>query len=76
MGATRSEGDDGEPISGKFSLKFTIGPRGEVLEASICEDSFQNAALADCIVRAAKTWKFDEPKGGGVVNVTYPWVCN
>ena len=33
-----------------------------------------DAAVADCVVERIKRWTFPKPVGGGVVDVTFPWI--
>jgi hypothetical protein len=30
--------------------------------------------VADCVLARVRRWRFPEPKGGGEVVVTYPWI--
>lgn len=61
-------------LSGKISIYFTIAPTGTVPKASVRETSMNSKAVEDCTVQVMKSLKFPEPKGGGVVVVTYPFV--
>ena len=40
----------------------------------MAEDTLGDAAVADCVVERIKRWTFPKPVGGGVVNVTFPWI--
>jgi TonB family protein len=61
-------------LKGKVTVMFTIGPAGDVTDASVADSSLQNDEVADCMVQRVKRWRFPEPQGGGVVNVTHPWI--
>ena len=55
-------------------MAWTIDPTGGVSEANVSESSIGNANVESCIVQRIRRWKFPEPSGGGVVNVTFPWI--
>lgn len=59
---------------GRFTVHFTIGPDGSVIEADVVEDTIKNEQMASCIIHSVKTWKFPEPRGGGKVTINFPWV--
>jgi hypothetical protein len=59
---------------GKVTVNFVIGPNGSVQVSKIRETTMNNADVENCIAQKVKTWKFPEPKGGGIVDVTYPFV--
>ncbi len=61
-------------LAGKVAVAWTIDPAGAVSEATVSESSISNANVESCIVQRIRRWKFPEPAGGGVVNVTFPWV--
>ena len=61
-------------LAGKVAVAWTIDPAGGVAEANVGESSISNANVESCIVQRIRRWKFPEPAGGGVVNVTFPWV--
>ena len=65
----------GKPkLEGKLAVAWKIGANGEVLSASVAEDTLGDAAVADCVVERIKRWTFPKPVGGGVVDVTFPWI--
>lgn len=43
-------------------------------EASVTETTLGSSAAEQCMLSRIRRWKFPEPKGGGVVAVTYPWL--
>ncbi len=61
-------------LAGKVGVAWTIDPAGGVSEANVNESSIGNANVESCIVQRIRRWKFPEPVGGGVVNVTFPWI--
>lgn len=61
-------------LAGKVAVAFTIGPTGAVTDATVTETTLNNAAAERCMLSRIRRWKFPEPKGGGVVAVTYPWL--
>jgi TonB family protein len=61
-------------LSGKVTVMFTIGPAGDVTDASIADSSMPTDEAAQCMLQRVKRWRFPEPQGGGVVNVTHPWI--
>lgn len=61
-------------LAGKVAVAWTIDPAGGVSEANVSESSVGNANVESCIVQRIRRWKFPEPQGGGVVNVTFPWI--
>jgi TonB family protein len=61
-------------LAGKVAVAWTIDPAGGVSEANVSESSISNANVESCIVQRIRRWKFPEPQGGGVVNVTFPWI--
>lgn len=62
-------------LQGKVAVNFTIDGSGSVSEASVTEDSVgSSGAVSSCMAQRIRRWKFPEPKGGGQVIVSYPWV--
>jgi pSer/pThr/pTyr-binding forkhead associated (FHA) protein len=61
-------------LTGKVSIKFTISPKGYVSQATVSQTTLNNASVERCIASKIKTWKFPEPKGGGIVIVNYPFI--
>jgi len=45
-----------------------------VADASVRETSMNDVNVEECAVKVMRTLKFPQPKGGGVVVVTYPFV--
>ncbi|WP_257446622.1 AgmX/PglI C-terminal domain-containing protein [Archangium lipolyticum] len=61
-------------LAGKVAVAFTIDPAGGVSEANVTETTLNNSTAENCMLSRIRRWKFPEPKGGGVVAVTYPWL--
>ena len=53
---------------------ITISPKGYVQQASVSQTSLRNATVERCMTQKIRTWKFPEPKGGGIVIVNYPFI--
>jgi biopolymer transport protein ExbD len=63
-------------LSGKVSTKFIISPKGYVTQATISATTLHNKAVERCLAGKIRTWKFPEPKCGGIVIVNYPFIFN
>lgn len=63
-------------LSGKISVYFTIAPNGAVAQASVRETSMNDRNVEECVLTVMRSLKFPQPRGGGVVVVTYPFVFN
>lgn len=61
-------------LYGKVSVFFVIGPVGDVVEASVKESTMNSAPVEQCMVSQVRRWKFPSPRGGGVVQVNYPFI--
>ncbi|WP_338865957.1 AgmX/PglI C-terminal domain-containing protein [Myxococcus stipitatus] len=61
-------------LAGKVAVAFTIDPTGAVSDATVSETTLNNSRAEQCMISRIRRWKFPEPKGGGVVAVTYPWM--
>lgn len=62
-------------LEGKVAVQFTIDGTGHVSNVVIQEDTVgANGAVGRCINQRIRRWRFPEPKGGGEVIVTYPWI--
>ncbi|MFK7985117.1 MAG: TonB family protein [Sandaracinaceae bacterium] len=63
-------------LTGRVSVRFTIGPTGAVQDSSVSSSTLSNARVEQCIAQALRRWRFPAPPGGGVVVVTYPFVLS
>lgn len=61
-------------LAGKVVVKFTIGGDGRVSRAGIKRSSLGSGAAESCITRRFHTMQFPEPKGNGIVIVSYPFM--
>ena len=61
-------------LSGKISIYFTIAPTGSVAKSSIRETSMNDENVERCTLKVMNSLKFPQPRGGGIVVVTYPFV--
>jgi hypothetical protein len=61
-------------LAGKVTVAWTIGASGAVEMAEIADSGLANANVEACIVQKVRRWTFPEPKGGGEVAITFPWV--
>ncbi|MBI3183828.1 MAG: TonB family protein [Myxococcales bacterium] len=61
-------------LAGKVAVRFVIDPAGEVSEAQVAESSLANANVEACMLESVRRWRFPEPEGGGVVEVSFRWV--
>ena len=61
-------------LGGKIVVKFTIAKDGSVSKASIKSSSMGNSQVENCIAGRFMQFKFPEPKGGGIVIVSYPFI--
>ena len=62
-------------LAGKVVIRFEIAAKGNVPNAKLHTGStLRDAALSECITVRIRNWRFPEPKGGGKVIVTYPFV--
>jgi hypothetical protein len=61
-------------LGGKVVVKFSIDKTGAVSSAAIKSSSLNNTAVESCMTKSFMSFKFPEPKGGGVVIVSYPFL--
>jgi TonB family protein len=61
-------------LEGKVVVSFVIDPKGKVGTCRIAESTLGNDEVESCIREAVAGWTFPEPKGGGIVKVSYPYV--
>lgn len=59
--------------SGMVMVRFRIGPDGRVARISLAEDTV-GRGLSKCVRETMRGLRFPKPRGGGVVDVTYPFV--
>lgn len=61
-------------LYGKVGVYFEIGPVGDVTIAQVRETTMNNGEVESCMLSKVKLWKFPSPRGGGVVQVNYPFI--
>ena len=61
-------------LSGRVEVKFAISAKGKVSSAKVKSSTLSDSAVATCIAKAVKRWKFPKPQGGVTVDVLYPFV--
>lgn len=61
-------------LEGKVVVDFTIGSAGDVVQATIKESTLGREDIDACLINVVNGWRFEPPKGGGVVRVSYPFV--
>jgi TonB family protein len=61
-------------LNGKLTIKFTIAKDGAVSQAGVKSSSMGNPAVDQCVVQRFYQMQFPEPKGGGIVVVSYPFI--
>ncbi len=61
-------------LGGKVVVKFTIAADGSVASASPKASSVEGDGVETCLVGRFQRMQFPEPRGGGIVVVSYPLV--
>lgn len=61
-------------IAGKVVAGWTIDGSGSVIATNIKNTTMNSAPVENCIQAKIKSWKFPQPKGGGKVLVSYPFL--
>ncbi len=61
-------------LAGKIVVKFVISKDGTVSSASTKSSTMGNSAVESCINGRFMRFAFPEPKGGGIVIVSYPFI--
>jgi len=61
-------------LGGKVVIKFTIAKDGTVSAAETKSTTVNNSAVESCIVGRFLRMQFPEPRGGGIVVVSYPFL--
>ncbi|MEK7690473.1 MAG: AgmX/PglI C-terminal domain-containing protein, partial [Bdellovibrionota bacterium] len=60
-------------LAGRVVPNFVIGSSGRVTEAGIAETTLKNVNTERCVLGVIKRIQFPIPRGGGIVQVTYPF---
>jgi len=61
-------------LNGKITVKFVIAADGSVSSATTKSSSMSNPAVESCINGRFMRFTFPQPKGGGIVIVSYPFI--
>ncbi len=61
-------------LAGKVAVAWVIGPDGSVPLVNVTEDTMGDPRVGECVVARIRRWVFPKPEGGGIVNVTFPWL--
>ncbi|HND28957.1 MAG TPA: AgmX/PglI C-terminal domain-containing protein [Myxococcota bacterium] len=61
-------------LGGKITVKFVIAGDGTVSQATTKATTMNNPAVESCINGRFARFQFPQPKGGGVVIVSYPFI--
>lgn len=61
-------------LAGKVVIKFVIAKDGTVSSASVKSSTMGNPGVESCISGRFMRMQFPEPKGGGIVIVSYPFL--
>ena len=59
--------------SGRVAVNWRIAPSGRVVKTTLLSSTMNDAQFERCILDRIRTWVFPEPKGGGYVNVEWPF---
>lgn len=60
-------------LAGKVTLSFTIAADGTVSQAGVSRSSMNNANVESCLASRLYKLQFPQPRGGGIVKVSYPF---
>lgn len=61
-------------LRGRVMTRFVISASGRVSSAAVASSSLGNDAVHSCLTGVLKRITFPEPLGGGIVEVSYPFV--
>jgi pSer/pThr/pTyr-binding forkhead associated (FHA) protein len=61
-------------LGGKITVKFVIAKDGTVSSATTKSTTMNNPTVESCINGRFMRFQFPEPKGGGIVIVSYPFI--
>jgi pSer/pThr/pTyr-binding forkhead associated (FHA) protein len=65
----------GDPnLHGKIEVTWTIGTNGNVVDVKIKNTTLKNKYVEECVLRRISSWVFPKPRGGGEVEVSYPFI--
>jgi hypothetical protein len=61
-------------LEGKVTSNFVIGSDGSVKTSRLAASSLGSGEVEDCIKDRVASWRFPQPRGGGQVQVNYPFL--
>jgi len=61
-------------LEGKVTTRFVIGPGGDVQSSEVSDSTLHNVEVETCLLRVVQRLSFPPCTGGGVAEVTYPWI--
>ena len=61
-------------LSGKITTSFQIGSTGSVKTSRVARSTMGNGNVEKCLLRVISRLRFPPCRGGGVADVTYPWI--
>jgi len=61
-------------LYGKVAVFWVIDATGAVAKTTVAQTTMGNSSVENCILTRVQRWRFPQPKGGGIVKVTYPWI--
>ena len=65
---------DHPDLAGRIGIRFVIGSSGAVSTAGLSSSSLKNVATESCVIAVIKRIQFPPVRGGGIAEVTYPFV--
>lgn len=60
-------------LAGTITVVWLISPQGAVTKVIMKGSTMKNKNVEQCVTNAIKFWRFPAPKGGGAVQVEYPF---
>ena len=61
-------------LTGRVVMVWIVNPDGSVSKAMVKETTLRNKKVEECLKNSVLHWRFPAPKGGGLVQVEYPFV--
>jgi hypothetical protein len=59
-------------LAGKVLVNFVIGQSGDVLAATVANDTMGDPSVSQCAAQGVRNLSFPQPSGGGIVTVAAP----
>ncbi|MCA9665512.1 MAG: energy transducer TonB [Myxococcales bacterium] len=61
-------------MTGRVVVRFMITGSGRVGSAVVKRTTLKNNNVESCLTQAVRRWEFPQPKGAGLVDVSYPFI--